>query len=201
LHHVVLDRWSQGSSPLHRRDPRVKTVAVLGFLIVVASARPITVAATVGYLGILLATALVAGLPLAGFLVRGCVVLPFSGTFALLSFLAGDAQRALEVLTKSYLSALAVLVLVGTTPLPRLLGGLQRMGAPAMIVFVIHLVHRYLFVISEQAQHMRLAARCRGRRFHWRAGFRAAAGTVAVLFGKSYQRAEAVHQAMLARGF
>jgi energy-coupling factor transporter transmembrane protein EcfT len=43
---------------------------------------------------------------------------------------------------------------------------------------------------------MRIAARSRG-------GFRfdAAAGALAVLFARAWERAEAVHQSMLARGF
>jgi len=63
-------------------------------------------------------------------------------------------------------------------------------------------LYRYLFVISEQAQHMRVAAACReggpGRR---RSRFRASAGALAVLFARSYYRAEGIHQAMLARAF
>ena len=39
MHHVVLDRWSRGESALHRRDARAKTIAVLVFLIVLATAR------------------------------------------------------------------------------------------------------------------------------------------------------------------
>ena len=38
MHHVVLDRWSRGSSPLHRRDPRAKIVALLVFLVALATA-------------------------------------------------------------------------------------------------------------------------------------------------------------------
>ena len=50
---------------------------------------------------------------------------------------------------------------------------------------------------------MRLAASCRqgsaeDRRKH---GFRAATGALAVLFARSYERAEGIHRAMQARGF
>ena len=75
-----------------------------------------------------------------------------------------------------------------------------------MVILVIQFLYRYLFVISEQGQHMRQAARCRGDlgkadRHRRRSRFQAAAGALAVLFGRSYQRAEAIHRAMLARGF
>jgi energy-coupling factor transporter transmembrane protein EcfT len=69
---------------------------------------------------------------------------------------------------------------------------------------VVQLLYRYLFVISEQAQHMRLAARSRGsasgaRWRRWR--FRAAAGALAVLFARSYRRADGTYKAMLSRSF
>ena len=63
---------------------------------------------------------------------------------------------------KSYLSALAVLLLVSTTPLPVLLRGFEMLGAPRFLLMVAQFLYRYLFVISEEAQHMRKAAMARG---------------------------------------
>ncbi len=203
MHHVVLERWSRGTSLFHARDPRVKIVATLAFLIAVATTPSIKPPIASAYAMLVLVGALVARLPLTGLLTRACVVLPFTGTFALVSLMAGDSERALALLLKSYLSALVVLLLVGTTPMPRLLHGLERLGTPRMLVLVVQFLYRYLFLISEQGQHMRLAALCRGGGAgkHRRSRFRAAAGALAVLFGRSYQRAESIHQAMLARGF
>jgi cobalt/nickel transport system permease protein len=123
---------------------------------------------------------------------------------ALVSIAAGEAQRAAALAEKSYVSALAVLVVAGTTPVPRLLAGLESLGTPPFLLSVVQLLHRYLFVVSEQAQHMRLAARSRGSlsgaRFRrWR--LRAAAGAVAVLFARSYRRADGTYKAMLSRSF
>ena len=105
------------------------------------------------------------------------------------------------LLGKSYISALAVLVLVSTTPLPQLLRGLELLGAPRFLLMVAQFLYRYLFVISEEAQHMRVAARSRGGKGQSGSRFRAAAGALAVLFSRSYARAEAIHRAMIARGF
>jgi cobalt/nickel transport system permease protein len=87
--------------------------------------------------------------------------------------------------------------------LPLLLGGLERLGTPRLLVLVAQFLYRYLFVLSEQAQHMRLAASCRqGNTGNPRkSGFRAATGALTVLFARSYERAEGVHRAMQARGF
>ena len=203
MHHVHLDNWSRGQSPLHRRDPRAKILALIVFLIVLATT-PANAALTLGIdATLLIAGILIAGLPLAELLLRAMVVLPFSLTFGAISWLAGDRLRALALIEKSYISATAVLLVVGTTSLPALLSGLECLGAPRMLVLVSQFLYRYLFVISEQAQHMRLAARSRqgDPRFHRKGRFRAAAGALAVLFARSYYRAEGIHRAMLARAF
>jgi cobalt/nickel transport system permease protein len=199
VHHVVLERWSRGDSFLHRRDARAKLIAALVFLVLLATTRD-----RLAFVAPLYACALLAGLagarlPMAGALARAAAVLPFSAVFAFSSWLAGDPQRAAELVVKSYLSALAVLLLVGCTRLPDLLRALELLGAPRFLLVVAQFLYRYLFIISEQAQHMRLAGISRGG--FRRAGFRAAAGALGVLFARSYVRAENVHRAMLARGF
>jgi cobalt/nickel transport system permease protein len=106
---------------------------------------------------------------------------------------------------KSYLSALAVLLLVATTPLPLLLRGVEMTGVPRYLLMVAQFLYRYLFVVSEEAQHMTKAAACRGatiRGLTWHGTrFRAAAGACGVLFARAYNRAEEIHRAMLSRGF
>lgn len=200
MHHVVIERWSRGTGPLHSRDARVKLLVVLGYLIALATTSRLTPAAVACYTVPVAAGIALGRLPVGALLARAAVVLPFSATFAIFSVLAGDASRAGALLVKSYLSAAAVLVLVGTTPLPKLLRGMESLGVPRMLTLVVQFLFRYLFVISEQAQHMRLAALCRGSGGRGMR-FRAAAGAVAVLFARSFGRAEGIHQAMMARGF
>jgi cobalt/nickel transport system permease protein len=204
VHHVVLDRWSRGASALHRRDARAKTIAVLVFLIALATAQRSFLALSACYFVILAAVVVAAGLPLVSALKRASVVLPFTAVFAVISLAAGEPMRAAALIAKSYLSALAVLILVSTTPLPELLRGLERMGVPRYLLMVTQFLYRYLFVISEEAQHMRAAAQAKSgsiRVLFNRSKFGAAAGALGVLFARSYGHAEGIHQAMLARGF
>lgn len=205
MHHVVLDRWSRGSSPLHRRDPRAKILVLLVFLVALATAQRGLALFAPGLLFLLAAALIWARLPLAGPLARAAVVVPFSAVFALIAWLAGDPARGLSLLVKSYLSALAVLVVAGTTPLPSLLRAFEQIGAPRFLLVVGQFLYRYLFVISEEAQHMGKAAAARGANLRdWMAReirFRAAAGALGVLFARSYNRAQQIHRAMLARDF
>lgn len=202
MHHVVLERWSRGRSFLHERDARGKILVLLAFLVALATTHRITPGAAAGYFGYLALGILAARLPWSAVLARAALVLPFAAAFAVGSIIAGQPARAADLLLKSYLSALAALLLVGVTPLPRLVAGAESLGVPRFLAVVAQFLYRYLFVISEQAQHMRLAATCRGAGSRGGAPrFRAAAGALAVLFGRSYARAEGIHRAMLSRGF
>jgi cobalt/nickel transport system permease protein len=205
MHHVTLDQWSRRQSPLHRLDPRSKIAVTLVFLVVVGTANR-QLGWLCGALCIVLCTVATLGrLPLAPALARAGVALPFSAVFAAVSWLAGDAERGAALVMKSYISAFAVLILVSTTPLPALLRGFEKLGAPRFPLMVAQFLYRYLFVISEEAQHMSKAAKARGATARGTLGdmerFRAASGALAVLFARSYARAEQIHQAMLSRSF
>jgi cobalt/nickel transport system permease protein len=195
VHHVILDQWSRGASPLHRRDPRAKIAPLIVLLIVLATAHRGLPLLAGALLAMLCATILWARVPLGGALGRAALVLPFTLVFAVSSWLAGDPARGAALVLKCYVSALAALVVVSTTPLPVLLRGVEMLGAPRFLLMVAQFLYRYLFVISEQAQHMRKAAAARG------GSFRSASGALAVLFARSYQQAGDIHRAMLARGF
>jgi len=203
MHHVLVEQWSRRGTWLHRRDARVKLLALVAILIAIGTTRGDAHPALAAYGLLLLVATLAAKLPAISVLLRAATVLPFTGTFALVSWLGGDTARALSLLEKSYLSAFAALILISITPLPRLFAGLESLGVPRLINLTVQFLYRYLFVISEQAQHMRLASQCRSGRNSrgTRTRFGAAAGALAVLFARSYGRAEGVHRAMLSRGF
>ncbi len=202
MHHVILERWSRAESAIHRRDARIKLLAALVFLGIVATTPPLNWLCFATYFVALLIATSIAKLPVVGIMQRAALVLPFSFVFGITTWLIGDHARAIGLFEKSYLSAWAALWLAGTTPLPRLLKAAEWFGVPRLLILVIQFLYRYLFVLSEQGQHMRLAAACRaGSQGASRALFRAAAGALAVLFARSYQRADGIHRAMQSRGF
>jgi cobalt/nickel transport system permease protein len=207
LHHLEVEGWSRGASPLHRRDARTKLAALTAFLIAV-STTPVHAGALrvsfayLGYAALLISAAAASQVPLTGLLRRAALVLPFSATFALITWFSGDPGRALAIAEKSFLSGFGALLLIATTPLVQLLAALESLRVPRLLILVTQFVYRYLFVISEHAQHMRLAAQSR-----YSAGapaarrFKAASGALGVLFARSWERADGIYRAMLARGF
>src|SRR5580700_7166695 len=203
MHHALaVDRWSRGVSPLHARDARAKLAAALAFLIAVSTTRPGAHLAFGLYAVMIVAAAALGRLPIGALARRAALVLPFSATFAAITWWSGDPARALALAEKSLLCGFAALLLIATTPVNDLLRALEWLAVPRPLILVIQFLYRYLFVISEQAQHMRLAAQCRrGLGGHRRSRFSAAGGALGVLFARSWERADGIYRAMLARGF
>jgi cobalt/nickel transport system permease protein len=210
LSHANIERWSRATSPLHAVDARAKLVALLIFLTALATTSERLPWIYGAYFALLLVPIAMARLPLPAMLGRAALVLPFSAVFALTTWWTGDPRGALVLAAKSFLSVLAAVTLAASTPWVRLLDALAALHVPRPLVLVIQFLGRYLFVVTDQAARMRLAAQSRqgtgrheglglckngARRFH------AAAGAVGVLFARSWERADGVYRAMLARGF
>jgi cobalt/nickel transport system permease protein len=197
LRHARIERWSRGSSAIHRCPAPAKILAALALLICIAASKTGGAAACGG---VLLAIAVAAALPIPAMLGSAAAVLPFALCFAVASALAGDSVRAVRLVIRAYLSAFAALLLIATTPMPDLIGGLEWLRVPRFLLQVMQFLYRYLIVLAEEATAMRQAGSARGGSLGM-LGFRQAAAAAGVLFARSYARAEAIHRAMLSRGF
>lgn len=183
-------------------DARVKLSVLLIFLIAVSTTPVRAQMVFAGYALVLLITALAARAGLKSILLRSAGVLPFTGVFALMVWLAGDSQRAVGLLEKSMLSVIATVIVTTTTPVAGIARALAWARIPMPLVLVIQFLHRYLLVVTDEVRSLQRAALSRsGNRGRTRAQFAAAAGSLGVLFAKSWQRADGIYLAMLARGF
>jgi cobalt/nickel transport system permease protein len=209
--HANVERWSRGTSPLHSVDARAKLGALLVFLTAIATT-PERISTSGrgpwiygGYFALLLVAIAIARLPLSGMLGRAALVLPFSAVFALVTWWGGDARGARVLATKSFLSVLGALTLAASTPWVRVLDALATLHVPRPLILVIQFIGRYLFVVTDQAARMRMAAQSRQGAAHYpiggARGLHAASGAVGVLFARSWERADGIYRAMLARGF
>jgi cobalt/nickel transport system permease protein len=186
---------------LHQIDPRAKLLAALILLVAISTTPLRDHAIHLAFALLLAILILAAGLPFLAVIRRAAYVLPFSATFAFISWLSGDLLRALGLLEKSFLSACTLVLLVGTTRMMQLDCALLSLGIPRALVLVLQFLYRYLSVIADQAHRMTMAAQCRQGSRSIALRFRAASGAASVLFARSWERADGVYQAMLARGF
>ena len=191
-----------GDSAVHRLPPEAKVAAAIGFAIAVVATPAGSWTAFATDAVVVVVCAHLAGLSARFVLRRLRVELPFVA-FALLLPVVGDATAAdaATLITRSTLALGAAVVLAGTTPVPELLVGLERLRVPKVLVAIAGFMARYLDVVIGEAQRMRTARLCRAAdpRWLWQAG--AVASTTGSLFVRAYERGERVHQAMLARGY
>jgi cobalt/nickel transport system permease protein len=105
------------------------------------------------------------------------------------------------VSAKAFLGTLSAVLLGATTSFPDVLYALEKLRAPKLLVLIAAFMYRYLFVIVDEVARMRAALAARG--YAPKHALQAAAiGRVATaLFLRTYERAERVHLAMLARGW
>lgn len=202
-------------SRVHHLPSQVKVVAVFTFAAFVATTPRDDVVAFAG-LALVLSVAVRAARVRARFLLpRLAVVTPFLLAALLLPFVASGERvqvlgmsLAVEGLwggfglaSRALLGAGASLLLVATTEVPDLLRGLERLRVPPLLTQIAAFMVRYLEVVAGEVGRQRRAMTARGfdPRWLWQLG--PIASGLGVLFIRSYERGERIHDAMRARGF
>ena len=203
-----LERHSAGSGPLHRLDVRIKLLGTLGFIVAVI-ATPFGAWAVLGCEGLcLIFAAGLSGIPPLELGRR------WLGFFALFGFLAimvapthpasadhGVWVIAASVLVKNSLAFGAMLVLSGTTPFPRLLNAMRKLGVPLVLVATLQFMERYRHVLVEELNRMATAREARSFSGRSSMAWGLLTGMIGMLFLRTFERAERVHGAMVARGW
>ena len=123
------------------------------------------------------------------------------GVAGLMLFQPGGGKIFAVVMLKANLCLLTTVLLANTTPFTELVRLLQRLHVPWLFVTTLTLMHRYLFVLADEAERMRRARASRtftrGRRFQWQT----LSSVVGQLFVRASERAERIYNAMCARGW
>lgn len=109
--------------------------------------------------------------------------------------------RAGNLFLKATFSLWTLSLLAHVTPLADLIAGLRRLGVPPIWCGTIAFWGRYYAVVNEEWRRLQLARRARTLTRSRRFQFRGLANALGLLFIRSYERAEKVHRAMLARGY
>jgi cobalt/nickel transport system permease protein len=123
------------------------------------------------------------------------------GVAGLMLFQPGGEKIFAMVMLKANLCLLPTILLSNTTSFTELVRVLQRLRVPWLFVTTLTLMHRYLFVLTDEAERMRRARASRtftrGRRFQWQT----LSSVVGQLFVRASERAERIYNAMCARGW
>lgn len=203
-----LERASFGTSPVHRLDARLKLIATVGFLIIVI-ATPIGAWRGFGAEGLVMAFVVgLAGLAPRQLARRWLGLIVLVGFLVLMVAPAHPARArhglgvvAASILIKNGLALLAMLVLAGTTPFPTLLTALRKLGVPPLLVATLQFMDRYRHVLLDELDRMATARRARTFRRRGVLSWSLLGGLIGMLFLRTFERAERVEGAMLARGW
>jgi len=202
-------------SLVHSLPSHVKIVTVLLFVLVVVST-PITHwPAFLIFLALVVAAATAGKISIPTLAKRALIEVPFI-FFALLMPFIGTGERfeigplnlyregllaGASIVAKGTLGVLSAVILSTTTTAREILRGLERLRLPTIMVQIASFMLRYVNVISDEMERMKIARESRGFDAtgvkHWKV----IATSAAALFIRSYERGERVHLAMLSRGF
>ncbi len=204
-------------------EPRVKVVAIFIFVMIATTLHNKTILGAAFLL--LLGSSLVVGISLVYILKRVVFILPFGGLMLLLlPFVTpGDPLFTLHLgrleLAATYegweaallpglrmiTAFLGMVLLAATTTLPEILHALKHLKVPRILIVLMEFTVRYLVVVLDELSRMQTAKKARAfaagkNLWHWHT-IKTLGSTLAILFLRSYDRAERVYLAMLARGY
>ena len=202
-------------SVVHSLPSHLKIIAVLFFVLVVVSTPISYWPAFVIFLALVVCAAIAGKIAIPTLAKRALIEIPFI-FFAVLMPFFGTGERfelgplnlyrdgllaGLSIVAKGTLGVLSAVILSTTTTAREILRGLERLRLPTIMVQIASFMLRYVNVISDEMERMKIARQSRGFDAtgvkHWKV----IATSAAALFIRSYERGERVHLAMLSRGF
>lgn len=208
-----MDRLALQRTPLHRLDSRAKVLASACFLAVLGSFNRLEISSLLPLSLFPVALAAFGDVPAGMFLRKVLLALPFM--FILGAFLPLlDPVPALRIgpveisrgwlafgslMVRGTLAVATAAALVAVTGFGDVCTALGRLRAPRFFVQQLLFLYRYLFIVGEETQRSLLARelRAHGHSMAW-GEYPSFIGSLLL---RSWERAERVHAALLARGF
>jgi cobalt/nickel transport system permease protein len=195
-HHVRPD------SPLHRLPAWVKLgaglIAITGSVVVPAH----WTGWFLGVGGVLGLATVLSRIPVLFLVKRLLLLSPFVlGVAVVNAFQPGAAADWRFLLVRSFLCLLTVVLVANTTPFSQILSVLRAVRVPALMITTLALMHRYLFVLVEEAGRMQRARAIRTFIPHRATRWQTLATVAGRLFVRASERAERIYDAMCARGW
>ena len=167
------------------------------------------------FYALILGVILIAKLPLLTVFKRSLIEIPFI-LFAVLMPFFGTGKSSIffgftiyeegllaaaAIIAKGTIGVLGAIALSATSTAKDILQGLERLKLPAIMVNIATFSLRYINVVSDEMERMKVARIARGFQARGVRDWKVLGSAAAALFIRSYERGERVHLAMLSRGF
>ena len=209
-----LDLLAMRQTALHRLDPRAKVLTTLCFIICVVSFDRYEISAMLPFLIYPAVLVAIGDLP-GGYILRKIsIVVPFALVIGIFNpvfdrqvimhlgplEIWGGWISCLSILIRATLTASVAIILVAVTGFPAICEALEKLGMPRVFAVQLLFLYRYIFVLTDEGAR---TARARQLRTFGRRGFgmHQFGSMLGHLLLRTWDRAERIHMAMLARGF
>lgn len=199
------------ANPWRGRHPGEKALLSLGLLLCAVALPPWPGAPVVGGVVVLLVLGPAGLRPAdAARALRGPAGFVLVGALPLLVAVGGPSvvrwepaglPAALEVVGRSTVAILCLLLFAATTPLADVLPRLSRLGVPTAVSEVAGLIYRMLFLLLDTAQTVREAQAGRLGFRTWATSYRSVAGQAGAVFVRSFDRARRLEEGLALRGY
>uniref|UniRef100_A0A7C4UCH4 Cobalt ECF transporter T component CbiQ n=1 Tax=candidate division WOR-3 bacterium TaxID=2052148 RepID=A0A7C4UCH4_UNCW3 len=203
MRHSFIDKYSDRKSFIHSLDPRTKLICFIFFIVVVITTPSNSFLNFAIYFSLVFLLILISKVPLSYVFGRGTILISFLLIILLTNIFLGKKGLILltNIFIKSFISILLLVEISSTTNFTILLKGLQKMKTPDIFIQILSFMYRYLFVIIDEMERLRLGwdTRYFGKRFFLQ--IKTFANIIGILFIRSYERGERIYTSMLSRGF
>jgi len=209
-----LDLLALEDTFVHQLDGRAKVLTTLVFVIVVMSFNRYELSALLPFFIFPLFMLTAGNLPAGYLLKRIILIIPFAALVGLFNPLldnrilirlgtigiSGGWLSCASIVIRALFTVSAALILVSVTGFTAICKALDQMGLPRVFTTQLLFLYRYLFVLIEEAKHVTRAREIRsfGRKG---LGIQNSGPILGNLLLRTWERAERIHLAMLARGF
>ncbi|MDD2308630.1 MAG: cobalt ECF transporter T component CbiQ [Desulfuromonadaceae bacterium] len=209
-----LDLLANGDSPIHILDARAKVLVTFVFIISVVSFDRYELARLLPFFIFPIVMIALSGLPPIYIVQKISLISPLVLMVGLFNpvfdrtvmyqighlGISGGWVSLLSLFIRSLLTVGAAFILVGTTGFTAVCQALERLGIPQIFAVQLLFLHRYIFALADEISSSSRARELRscGKKGLGVASFGSLAGHLLL---RTWQRAEHIHTAMLARGF
>ena len=200
---------------VHALPSHLKIIAAICFILVVV-ATPVTQwGAFVAYFLWLFVVVKIAQIPFGTLFKRALIEIPFIFFAILMPFFGSgetiqvgpfDLYRegliaGAGIVVKGTLGVMTAIILSTSTTAREILRGLERLRLPVLMVQIASFMLRYVNVVNDEMERMKIARESRGFEATGIKSWRVLATAAGALFIRSYERGERVHLSMLSRGY
>lgn len=210
----ILDLLAQKDTSVHRTNPTAKLLTTLIFIVFVTSYNRYAILPLIPYFIFPITILVMADLPARVILQKILLAAPFTLFVGILNpffdstpilqlgniYITGGVVSFISIFLRMLLCITASLLLIATTPFHEICNSLRRLGIPKLFVIQLMLLHRYIFILTEEAARLMQARSLRS--FNGKGTeLRYFIPMLGQLLLRSMDRAQRIHSAMLSRGF